>query len=91
MTYFLYHDHDRHVSISDSALDSHPWEPQEKGDQGRFRRDQGIQPSSAIWRSPLVTNPIIGAVGRVARARMQRAHRRWGIEGSDRLPSGGRT
>ena len=25
-------------------------------------------PSSAIWRSPLVTNPIIGAVGRVARA-----------------------
>ena len=48
------------------------------GDQGSFRRDQGIPPSSAIWRSPLVTNPIIGAVGRVARARVQRAHRRGG-------------
>src|SRR6202040_4357243 len=56
------------------------------GDQGSFRRDQGIPPSSAIWRSPLVTNPIISAVGRVAPARVQRAHRRWGIEGSNRLP-----
>src|SRR5580693_3666549 len=37
----------------------------------------------AIWRSPLVTNPIIGAVGPVARARVHRAHRRWGIEGSN--------
>jgi hypothetical protein len=34
----------------------------------------------------LVTNPIIDAVGRVARARVQRAHRRYGIEGSNRLP-----
>jgi hypothetical protein len=39
------------------------------GDQGSFRRDQRIPPSSAIWRSSLVTNPIIGAVGRVARPR----------------------
>jgi hypothetical protein len=38
------------------------------GDQGSFRRDQGISLSSAIWHSPLVTNPIIGAVGRDARA-----------------------
>ncbi len=60
------------------------------GDQGCFRRDQGIPPSSAIWRSPLVTNPIIGAVGRVAPARVQRAHRRWGIEGSNRLPPAAR-
>jgi hypothetical protein len=60
------------------------------GDQGSFRRDQGIPPSSAIWRSLLVTNPIIGAVGRVARARVQRAHRRWGIEGSNRLPPAAR-
>jgi hypothetical protein len=29
------------------------------GDQGSFRRDQGIPPSSAIWHSPLVTNPIV--------------------------------
>jgi hypothetical protein len=48
------------------------------GDQGSFRRDQGISLSSAIWHSPLVTNPIIGAVGRDARARVQRTHRRWG-------------
>src|ERR1700680_426895 len=48
----------------------------ESGDQGSFRRDQGIPLSSAIWRSPLVTNPIIGAVGRVAPAGVQRAHRR---------------
>jgi hypothetical protein len=41
------------------------------GDQGSFRRDQGISLSSAIWHSPLVTNPIIGAVGRDARARVQ--------------------
>src|SRR5690242_18130995 len=39
------------------------------GDQGSFRRDQGIPPSSAIWRSPRDTNPIIGAVGPVAAAR----------------------
>jgi hypothetical protein len=48
------------------------------GDQGSFRRDQGIPLSSAIWGSPLVTNPIIGAVGRVACARVQGAHRRGG-------------
>jgi hypothetical protein len=48
----------------------------ESGDQASFRRDHGIPLSSAIWRSPLVTNPIIGAVGRVAPARVQRAHRR---------------
>jgi hypothetical protein len=59
------------------------------GDQGSFRRDQGIPLSSVIWRSPLVTNPIIGAVGRVARARVQRAHR-GGIEGSNRLPPAAR-
>jgi hypothetical protein len=28
------------------------------GDQGSFRRDQGIPLSSAIWHSLLVTNPI---------------------------------
>src|SRR5580704_15108380 len=39
---------------------------------------------------PLVTNPIIDAVGRVARARVQRAHRRWGIEGSNHLPPAAR-
>ena len=60
------------------------------GDRGSFRRDQGIPLSSAIWHSPLVTNPIIGAVGRVARARVQRAHRRWGTEGSNPSPSTGR-
>ena len=46
------------------------------GDRGSFRRDQGIPPSSAIWRSSLVT--------------VQRAHRRWGIEGSNRLPPAAR-
>src|SRR5258707_4663990 len=55
-----------------------PWQGINSADQGSFRRDQGIPPSSAIWRSPLVTNPIIGAVGRVARARVQRVHRRGG-------------
>ena len=59
------------------------------GDQGSFRRDQGISLSSAIWHSPLVTNPIIGAVGRDARARVQRTHRRWGTEGSNPSPSSG--
>ena len=29
------------------------------GDQGSFRRDQGIPLSSAIWHSLLVTNPIV--------------------------------
>jgi hypothetical protein len=29
------------------------------GDQGSFRRDQGIPPSSAIWHSLPVTNPIV--------------------------------
>ena len=33
---------------------------------------------------------MIGAVGRVARAGVQRAHRRWGIEGSYRLPPAAR-
>jgi len=33
---------------------------------------------------------MIGAVGRVARAGVQRAHRRWGIEGSNRLPPAAR-
>src|SRR3984893_3215678 len=59
------------------------------GDQGSFRRDQGIPPSSAIWRSPLVTNPIIGAVGRVAPARVQRAHRR-GDRGFESSPPAAR-
>ncbi len=45
------------------------------GDQGSFRPDQRTSLSSAIWHSPLVTNPIIGAVGRDARARVQRTHR----------------
>jgi hypothetical protein len=29
------------------------------GDQGNFRRDQGIPLPSALWHSPLVTNPIV--------------------------------
>jgi hypothetical protein len=58
------------------------------GDQGSFRRDQGIPPSSTIcapgdksdhWRR--------GS----CRTRVQRAHRRWAIEGSESSPSGGET
>src|SRR6266478_1937433 len=60
------------------------------GDQGSFRRDQGISLSSAIWHSPLVTNPIIGAVGRDARAgcsELTGTERRYGAGGEEMATS----
>src|ERR1700747_3361637 len=52
-------------------------------------RESRLPPQFGV--RPLVTNPIIGAVGRVARARVQRAHRRWGDRGVETSPSGGET
>jgi hypothetical protein len=85
-----YGDYNFVALIEESGLHmTHWWRRTDSNLWSHFQRGQrfraGIPPSSAIWRSLLVTNPIIGAVGRVARAGVQRARRRWGIQGSNRL------
>jgi hypothetical protein len=73
----------------------------ELGELPAINASGGFAPIEAYaWHKPLlerrggeydprVTNPIIGAVGRVARARVRRAHRRWGTDGSNPSPSTG--